>query len=744
MTLLIPIALLLLSALFAFVIKHKKPFVVSQFAQICLLLTFLFSVGSKYWIGHQTHWTLALFHFDSLHITLKLQLDSLTWVMLCLVTFISLVIHSFTARYLASDQNQYRFIGQLSLLTCSVALLVLSGNLLTAFIAWQFIGLTLYLLLNHYHFNVKANKAAKKKFMINRLGDICFLTAVLLTFKIYGTTDYAVLFHSTTHSNAMILCLIFIAIMTKSAQFPFHLWLIDTMEAPTPVSALMHAGVINSGGFLLARLSPWYSNHIVILSLIFLVGITTALLSQFFSKTQRGVKNQLAYSTMGQMGYMVMQCGLGCFASAVFHLIAHGFYKSSLFLNSGNTLSLNNLKNESNHHQPKRILLSSIIGIVLIVFGFYWLHLISPDVTINPLLWLFISITIFTMTNQAVRTARSKSIILISIAAIAIILVVYLSVLSQMILTLSNAVPDKSIFNLPTILGFVIIAIFSYALYSMRNSKKAYLASLFKLNIEERYRTHLLNPIRKLGDIWIQGYQHLSKSSKRVASFFITLGILALITLAYITDQQPNGILHNIAILGSIITITCAGIIANRISNLRHFIHSLIAITILFSMTAFIVGSKQAVVIGIFHLANMLLVFIACYLLLNASTLAQHKTKKLVLNRLPIQHFYLCVLLILFIGIPGTSSFVSEFYLLFELLKHNVVYCLLFAIFMMLLALVVLHILQTHFFNPSYRTQFKSAVTPTTHIVCITIIAINIFNGVHPTLLLNTINSLIG
>ena len=201
---------------------------VNAFSQLGMLFVFVICAVSPLLIAiHSSfHWQTPI--VDNITLSIDLYYDELTWVMLCLVSFVSLIIHSYAARYLLSDQNQARLIGQLSLLTFSVILLMMSGSLFTAFIAWQLIGLSLFLLLNHYHYDVKANKAAKKKFMINRVGDICFLLAVIITFRHYGSTAFPVLFAHQTDINWVILALIFIAIMTKSAQFPFHIWLIDT------------------------------------------------------------------------------------------------------------------------------------------------------------------------------------------------------------------------------------------------------------------------------------------------------------------------------------------------------------------------------------------------------------------------------------------------------------------------------------------------------------------------------------
>jgi NADH:ubiquinone oxidoreductase subunit 5 (subunit L)/multisubunit Na+/H+ antiporter MnhA subunit len=212
--------------------------------------------------------------------------------------------------------------------------------------------------------------------------------------------------------NNDIMLLIFVAIMAKSAQFPFHIWLIDTMESPTPVSALMHAGVINAGGFLLARMSPWYSQSFSMLLFIFVVGITTALLGKIFMSSQVDIKKRLAYSTMGQMGYMIMQCGLGCFTSAVFHLIAHGFFKSTLFLSSGGELNQNSIIANSQKNKTYK-LLPMIFATAICFLGYLIVHMFYQQQQLDLIIWLFLACTLYEIFQQVMSHAKSFKIKLI-------------------------------------------------------------------------------------------------------------------------------------------------------------------------------------------------------------------------------------------------------------------------------------------------------------------------------------------
>lgn len=274
--------------------------------------------------------------------------DALTGVMLSLVCFIGLVIARFAARALEGEAHQGRFFRWLSLTLSGVCVFIASRNLLMLTAAWMLTSYGLHHLLQHYPDRPWAIWAARKKFLISRLGDAFLLTAVGLTIWRFGTGDYTLLFgeaDAITRSglpvdaslNAIGILLV-LGAMTKSAQVPFHSWLPDTMEAPTPVSALMHAGIINAGGFMVIRLSPLISLSHVALDLLAVVGMVTALFGGVVMLTQTSIKRALAFSTIAQMGFMMLQCGLGAFAAALLHIVAHSIYKAHAFLACGSVL----------------------------------------------------------------------------------------------------------------------------------------------------------------------------------------------------------------------------------------------------------------------------------------------------------------------------------------------------------------------------------------------------------------------
>jgi len=274
--------------------------------------------------------------------------DSLSAVMLLLVSFIGLIVTRYSLRYLDGEPAQGRFLRWILFTLGAVMLLIVSRNLLMLTGAWVLTSFGLHQLLTHYADRPTAILAARKKFLISRLGDVLLLAALALTYRVFGSFEYSEVFaaaksiHEGTTEASGLLPLVgvlyVLGAMTKSAQFPFHSWLPDTMETPTPVSALMHAGIINAGGFLVIRLSPLVALSRPALDFLALAGAITALFGAVVMLTQTSVKRSLAYSTIAQMGFMMLQCGLGAFSAALLHIVAHSLYKAHAFLSSGSVL----------------------------------------------------------------------------------------------------------------------------------------------------------------------------------------------------------------------------------------------------------------------------------------------------------------------------------------------------------------------------------------------------------------------
>lgn len=313
-------------------------------AALCLLAAAL-AAAAVFWLNPQPAGRVI----GASTLTLDLFIDPLSITMLVLVAFLTAVVTRYSVHYLAGDPGQGRFAKWLAITSGSVLLLIVSGNLLLFTLAWMATSLSLHQLLTFYSERPAALLAARKKFIISRLGDVCLIGALALTWQCFGSWRFTEIFsqaETLRAGGAHPVCLgwtsllLVLGALLKSAQFPFHTWLPDTMDSPTPVSALMHAGIINAGGFLVVRLSPVIASSPAALNALALVGAFTALFASVVMLTQTSVKRSLAYSTIAQMGFMMLQCGLGAFALAVLHIVAHSLYKAHAFLSSGSVVQM--------------------------------------------------------------------------------------------------------------------------------------------------------------------------------------------------------------------------------------------------------------------------------------------------------------------------------------------------------------------------------------------------------------------
>jgi NADH-quinone oxidoreductase subunit L len=272
-----------------------------------------------------------------------LFVDQLTACLLIVVTTIGLLVHVYSIGYMSHDPGYWRFFAYLNLFMFSMLLLVLADNFLLVFVAWELVGLSSYLLIGFWYRKRSAALAAKKAFIVNRVGDVGFALGIMLIFVSLGTLDIReVIARIGTLDGPVILAialLIFAGAMGKSAQFPLHVWLPDAMEGPTPVSALIHAAtMVNAGVYLVARANPIFAAAPTSLVVVAGVGIFTAILAASIAMTQTDIKRVLAYSTLSQLGYMFAALGVGAFTAAIFHLMTHGFFKGLLFLGSGSVI----------------------------------------------------------------------------------------------------------------------------------------------------------------------------------------------------------------------------------------------------------------------------------------------------------------------------------------------------------------------------------------------------------------------
>ena len=281
-------------------------------------------------------------------------IDPLTATMMVVVTFVSLMVHIYTIGYMADDDGYTRFFSYISLFTFSMLMLVMSNNFLQLFFGWEAVGLVSYLLIGFWYTRETAIYANLKAFLANRVGDFGFVLGIGLVLAYFGTLDYAPVFAKaasldgatltawggTRWELATVICIcLFIGAMGKSAQVPLHVWLPDSMEGPTPISALIHAAtMVTAGIFMVARMSPLFELSETALAFVTIIGATTALFMAFLGIVQNDIKRVVAYSTLSQLGYMTVALGVSAYSAAIFHLMTHAFFKALLFLAAGSVI----------------------------------------------------------------------------------------------------------------------------------------------------------------------------------------------------------------------------------------------------------------------------------------------------------------------------------------------------------------------------------------------------------------------
>ncbi|MCL5736436.1 MAG: NADH-quinone oxidoreductase subunit L [Actinobacteria bacterium] len=285
------------------------------------------------------------FSVGSFQVPLAFQIDQLTAVMLLVVTGVGLLIFIYSKGYMHGDPGYYRFFAYMSLFAFSMLLLVLANNYLLLYFGWEAVGLCSYYLIGFFYHKPEAAAAGKKAFIVNRVGDFGFGLGVMLIFVTFGTLDYTGVFAKVAggavgHNVLVaIALLLFMGAMGKSAQFPLHVWLPDAMEGPTPVSALIHAAtMVTAGVYLVARSSVIFASAPAALLVVGIVGTFTAIFAAVIGMAQNDIKKVLAYSTVSQLGYMFMALGVGAWSGAIFHLVAHAFFKALLFLGAGSVI----------------------------------------------------------------------------------------------------------------------------------------------------------------------------------------------------------------------------------------------------------------------------------------------------------------------------------------------------------------------------------------------------------------------
>jgi NADH-quinone oxidoreductase subunit L len=290
---------------------------------------------------------------DGIRFEIGFLVDNLTAMMMVVVTFVSLMVHLYTIGYMHDDPGYQRFFSYISLFTFSMLMLVMANNFLQLFFGWEAVGLVSYLLIGFWYHRDTAIYANLKAFLVNRVGDFGFLLGIAAILMTFNTLDYKEVFSvvaehkdltltllGSEYNLITVICiLLFIGAMGKSAQFPLHVWLPDSMEGPTPISALIHAAtMVTAGIFMVARMSPMFEFSPAALSFVMVIGAITALFMGFLGLVQHDIKRVVAYSTLSQLGYMTVALGASAYAAGVFHLMTHAFFKALLFLAAGSVI----------------------------------------------------------------------------------------------------------------------------------------------------------------------------------------------------------------------------------------------------------------------------------------------------------------------------------------------------------------------------------------------------------------------
>ena len=297
-----------------------------------------------------------------------IRFDSLSTLMSVVISTISLIVHLYSVRYMVEEPGYARFFALLSGMTGTLLLMVSAGDLITLLIAWHLVGILLYFLLGYDTRSRPASRYAFWTWITYRFGDLPLLLAAVLLYHAFDSWSLSVIFEQLAAApNTLTIFqlplaevvgfLVAIAAFARSAQFLLHTWLPYSMSGPTPVSALMHAGIVNAGGFLINRFAPVFVETSSVLHWVFAVGLATAVFGSVLMLTQNDVKKALGYSTMGQMGFMIMECGVGAFSLAIYHLIAHGLFKGTLFLGAGGVIG----EARKNYNVPKDPLYNFVV-----------------------------------------------------------------------------------------------------------------------------------------------------------------------------------------------------------------------------------------------------------------------------------------------------------------------------------------------------------------------------------------------
>lgn len=439
--------------------------------------------------------TLDVFTFEGLGISVRI--DHLNVILLTMISIIGLVVSRFSNSYLDGNPKKSYFIATISGIIGSVQLLVLSGNIALLFVSWVATSLFLQKLLHFHSEREKARLAARKKFVLARLGDFTLLCSFLLLFHTFGTGDLSTIFRQLQQaeaaSGALTAAALFLAAtaILKSAQIPFHGWLIEVTESPTPVSALLHAGLINSGPYLIIRFAALIQISENAQLVLFTVGLITALLGSFIFIYQPAVKNSLAYSSIAHMGFTILLCGIGAYSAALLHLTAHSFYKAHAFLSSGSEVER---LADSVTHNPKRNHFAAACGFILsFIMGMSIGYLIEtylvPVPFIFSILYVLVCAAISSMTYKSLAAGN------LSGSYFRITVLSFLSLVSLLgFELLFHQLVSSQIYELGEPSGLIrYAAIGMLTIFSILIVCRTFISSYFLQSLRYKLSVHLMN-----------------------------------------------------------------------------------------------------------------------------------------------------------------------------------------------------------------------------------------------------------
>ncbi|KFL26038.1 NADH:ubiquinone oxidoreductase subunit L [Devosia sp. 17-2-E-8] len=359
----LPLIGALIAGLLGRVIGHRtSEYITTGLLIIAALLSWVvfipyaFGGGAEAEAGHAAATKVEVLRWiqsGALDLRWVLRVDTLTAIMLVVVTTVSSLVHVYSIGYMADDPHRSRFFAYLSFFTFAMLMLVTADNFAQMFFGWEGVGVASYLLIGFWYTRPSANAAAMKAFVVNRVGDFGFLLGIFAAFAVIGSLDFDTVFHSLDsvkdaqfhflswdfHAMTVVCLLLFVGAMGKSAQFMLHTWLPDAMEGPTPVSALIHAAtMVTAGVFMVARLSPLFELSSVAMTVVLVIGAITAFFAATVGLVQNDIKRVIAYSTCSQLGYMFVALGAGAYSAGMFHLFTHAFFKALLFLGAGSVI----------------------------------------------------------------------------------------------------------------------------------------------------------------------------------------------------------------------------------------------------------------------------------------------------------------------------------------------------------------------------------------------------------------------